>query len=359
MRSQPELIMERVWHYCNLVLLTRTTHTIYITSMLPGAFEIWSWGTTNGSLHLTRTFHFLRAPEMELRWHLQVMQRTPSPIQRYIYEDSGESSSVDSTEQYHLFYIDSSGILQETINSDGASIWDRGSLGNLNVIPSTSDSVGLTACSNERWNGANVPMEERTFELYYGGNDTLVHELIFNFGNRSWTSHSPFPNTQGNAGIACSASNASWSYVFLTNTENKLELWWKDSNNTAANNAARTTSHPLGIWSKGKCLHFLAYRSHVALNDHVKYSTQLPSSPTPTLLSAVSAPMTPRIFSSSKIRRTPLKHFSPCSTRKIPLGVACLMLDRPLPDRGRAWCPGPCSKAISPQCLTSRPKSTD
>ncbi|MCJ1265925.1 hypothetical protein MMC22_005807 [Lobaria immixta] len=162
------------------------------------------------------------------------------------------ASDTESYPTYHIFYIDASGILQETVNANGAGNWNRGSLGNLNVKPSESPSVGLTACSNERWNGANVSINDRVFELYYGDSDNLVHELTYNFGSKSWTSHANFPNTLASAGIACSASNASFSYVFLSNNKDQLELWWKDSNDTAANSAANSTTHPLGTWTKGK-----------------------------------------------------------------------------------------------------------
>lgn len=151
-----------------------------------------------------------------------------------------------------MFYIDASGVLQETINANGKSSWSRGSLGNLNVKPSESLSVGLNACSNERFNGANVSINDRTFEVYYGGKDGLVHELIYNFGNESWTSLGSFPNTVASAGLACSTSLSSFSYVFLSNTDHQLEIWWKDSNDTAENRGANTTKHPLGTWTKGK-----------------------------------------------------------------------------------------------------------
>ena len=97
-----------------------------------------------------------------------------------------------------------------------------------------------------------MSINDRVFELYYGDSDNLVHELIYNFGSKSWTSHANFPNTLASAGIACSASNASFSYVFLSNNNDQLELWWKDSNDTAANSAANSTTHPLGTWTKGK-----------------------------------------------------------------------------------------------------------
>lgn len=148
-------------------------------------------------------------------------------------------------------------MLQETINADGASKWHRGSLGNLNVMPSTALSVGLAACSNEQWNGGKLA--DPVLELYYGGRDNLVHELIYNFNSQEWTSHALFPNTNGNAELACSASNTSISYMFSSSMDNKLELWWKDSNTTVANSAANTTAHPLGVWTKGieRCLFFL------------------------------------------------------------------------------------------------------
>jgi len=84
---------------------------------------------------------------------------------------------------------------------------------------------------------------DQKFELYYGGDDNLVHEVQYDFGSLTWTSQATFANTNGNAGIACSASDSSLSYVFLSNTQNKLELWWKDGNQTAV----KSTKHPLNV----------------------------------------------------------------------------------------------------------------
>lgn len=160
-----------------------------------------------------------------------------------------------------MFYIDASGILQETINANGKSNWSPGSLGNLDVKPSESLSVGLNACSNERFNGANVSIADRVFELYYGDKDGLVHELIYHFGNETWTAYGSFQNTMASAGIACSTSNSSFSYLYLSNTDHQLELWWKDSNVTAANRASNSTKHPLGTWTKGKTPNLLILSS--------------------------------------------------------------------------------------------------
>lgn len=94
-------------------------------------------------------------------------------------------------------------------------------------------------------------MTDPAFELYYGGPDNMVHELIYHFKTNEWTSHATFMDSNGNGGIACSASNTSFSYMFASSKENTLELWWKDSNDTAANRAANTSTHPLGVWTKG------------------------------------------------------------------------------------------------------------
>lgn len=118
------------------------------------------------------------------------------------------------------------------------------------VTPSKSSSVGLTACSNERWDGGNVT--DPAFELYYGGSDGLIHELMYHFNNQSWNSRDTFADTNGNGGIACSFSNTSFSYMFSSSKDNKLQLWWKDYNDTAANRAANTDTHPLGVWTQGK-----------------------------------------------------------------------------------------------------------
>ena len=97
------------------------------------------------------------------------------------------------------------------------------------------------------WDGANMTANDRSFHLYYGGDDNLVHELQYNLSSLEWAPQTTFANTNGNAGIACSASDSSLSYVFLANTQDKLELWWKDGSHTAAN----CTKHPVGTWNKG------------------------------------------------------------------------------------------------------------
>lgn len=101
---------------------------------------------------------------------------------------------------------------------------------------------------SQRFDGANMTASEQKFELYYGGDDNLVHELQYNFGSLTWSTQATFVNTNGNAGIECSASDPNLSYVFLSNIENKLELWWKDDNKNATN----STKRPVGVWRKGR-----------------------------------------------------------------------------------------------------------
>lgn len=95
-------------------------------------------------------------------------------------------------------------------------------------------------------------MTDPQFELYYGGDDGLVHEMIYHYNTDEWSSHAIFADTNGNAGISCSGSNTSMSYMFSSSKDNKLQFWWKDSNNTEANRAVNTSTHPLGVWTQGK-----------------------------------------------------------------------------------------------------------
>ena len=65
--------------------------------------------------------------------------------------------------------------------------------------------------------------------------------------------------------------------MFSSSKDHKLQLWWKDSNDTKANRAANTSTHPLGVWTQGK---FHCDRiSLVILNRSITDMAHLPFSP--------------------------------------------------------------------------------
>lgn len=74
-----------------------------------------------------------------------------------------------------------------------------------------------------------------------------MQELAWAVGSTSWTSDFLFPNINGNGGLSCAGAGSGTSYLYLLNSRNQLELWWKDFNTAGTN----STNHPLGLWTKG------------------------------------------------------------------------------------------------------------
>ncbi|KAI9876342.1 MAG: hypothetical protein M1830_006739 [Pleopsidium flavum] len=156
------------------------------------------------------------------------------------------SYTKDTALTVHLFYIDSSNVIQEMIHSNTSNRWIKGSLGSFNFKVSESASVDLAACYNDQWYGSAAG-SSGGIRLFYGASNTTVQELSWAVGSTAWTSDFLFPRVNGKGGLSCAGAGSGTSYLYLLDSHNQLELWWKDFNTAAVN----STNHPLGVWTQG------------------------------------------------------------------------------------------------------------
>lgn len=159
-----------------------------------------------------------------------------------------------------MFYVDTAGYLQESINSNKTSGgWTTGLLGAGKHKVSASQNVGVTACHNDRWYGAPYNSTAGGLRLYYGAagangsNDSFVQELAWADGNGAWDVGSKFEDTNGDGGVECTVGHfgqpPSFTNLWLLNTKGELEQRWMDFNRTA-----NTSTHITGSWVRGTSL---------------------------------------------------------------------------------------------------------
>ena len=134
--------------------------------------------------------------------------------------------SIDIPVQANLFYVDSNNVLQEVISTDNFQTWETGTLGNSAVKVSES-AFALTA-----WYIA-----EYGLRLYYGGVDSLVHEMVYISGEGVWSKQFQFQGSNGNGGIAHSIYNdkPGIAQLYMLDTQNAIRLWNFNFTPTATN----------------------------------------------------------------------------------------------------------------------------
>lgn len=150
--------------------------------------------------------------------------------------------------QWHVFYVDSSNIIQEAINSNTTNSWVSGPLGSFRFRVSDGSGAGLTACSNDEFYGTTLGTSGG-IRLFYGASNTTAQELVWTYGSTSWTRGYTFSNANGNGGLSCQGVGSGITYLYLLNLNSRIELRWKEFNTAAIN----STSHPIGVWNKGIC----------------------------------------------------------------------------------------------------------
>lgn len=124
------------------------------------------------------------------------------------------------------------------IHSNESDEWQKGTLGDLQVLASDSPAVGLRAT----FEAGNYP----SMRLYYGTTDNSIQELTYNSSNKSWHYTFLFPMSNGNSGIELKKNNST-RYVICLNSAYQLEMWWKDFDVLPVESPA----HPVGVWTRG------------------------------------------------------------------------------------------------------------
>ena len=158
--------------------------------------------------------------------------------------------------QAHVFYVDSSSVLQEVISKDNLSTWQNGPLGSSSIKTSSS-STALAAMYSQRWFGATNGSSPG-LRLYYGSTDNQVHELAFALSDTSWSTQFQFNGSNGNAGTSVSSvdNTTGVARLYMLDMSNNIMSWWLD-----ASIKANGASALYGNWSEGILFRDICYLS--------------------------------------------------------------------------------------------------
>lgn len=151
----------------------------------------------------------------------------------------------------HMFYIDSTNLLQEKISTDNMTTWTDGPLGS-SMFEASDASTAMTAFYSGSWLGETAG-KSAGIRLYYGAPDNCIHELSFNLGrSSSWNASSTFDSeANGNAGMTSDwlESNAT-AQLWTLDTNNELQLWYHIYNTTNADSQT-PANIGYGEWIQG------------------------------------------------------------------------------------------------------------
>ena len=122
-------------------------------------------------------------------------------------------------------------------------------------------NVGLQACwyghSEDFYGHSPVPGQTKAtgtgsdqtvgIHLWYAKNSTSFDAVGWTYGDTAWSEQQTFDGYNGHAGVGCySWGPDSDTYVFFVNTDDEINILWKDLNTTLTGN----TTHPVNEWTK-------------------------------------------------------------------------------------------------------------
>lgn len=164
----------------------------------------------------------------------------------------------------HIFYIDSLNIVQEAIKSNTSNQWVNGSVGAANWKASESSSVGFEACYNDLY--YNDAGNGNGIRLFYGVDNTTVHELVYSIGTQEWRGGYSFTGANGDGGVTCAGVGSGITYLYALNERNQLGFWWRDF----ASNTLNNPKHPPNIWVTGmyRLMSLITLLSSCGLGTH-------------------------------------------------------------------------------------------
>lgn len=156
-------------------------------------------------------------------------------------------SKLTFLKQWHVFYIDSSNVLQEMINSNTSQGWTKGPLGKAGIRAVDAPSVGLGVdytTANPLSNVSEVGVVDNSvgLRLYYGASGSVIQELSWTLEDDVWSMISRFEdNVNGYGGISATGAGTGWAYVYMLTSDNRLQLHWSDDTQQRNNSSGATS----------------------------------------------------------------------------------------------------------------------
>lgn len=173
---------------------------------------------------------------------------------------SAVAFGVNSTQYFHIFYISKENLVKQIVKSNTSDIWQPGPLSDMNLKAMDSPSSGLQACWKGNFYGDSdykkfptasgqvnqQPFEERKgMNIWFASDESTFEQYTWYNGQKQWVFVQKWQGFNGHAGVGCySWGEGTTTYAMMTNRNNDVEFWWKDTNVTTAS----AEDHPINSW---------------------------------------------------------------------------------------------------------------
>lgn len=174
---------------------------------------------------------------------------------------SAVSYAVNSTQYFHVFYIDRNNTVRQVTRTNQTEIWQAGHLNELNLKAFSAPTSGLQACWKGNYYGDSdfsrfptasgitnqQPFDERLgMNLWFATDNSTFQQYAWYNGQDVWVPVQEWKDVNGHAGVGCySWGEGTSTYTMLVNKENDVEFWWRDTNTTRP----ATEAHPINKWT--------------------------------------------------------------------------------------------------------------
>ncbi|KAF7198415.1 hypothetical protein HII31_00154 [Pseudocercospora fuligena] len=153
---------------------------------------------------------------------------------------------------WRVYYIDNTGVLRGTWNSNNTQGWALDPLSELQISPLDDDRVGMTAC----WYGSETVGSASTqglsttlnssdlaIRLMYAENETSFQEIVYHGDTQQWVKQQTLSNLNGHASPACNNREpGSVDYMMFLDLNNAVNIYWKDSNTSLLSSLSHSTN---------------------------------------------------------------------------------------------------------------------
>lgn len=159
--------------------------------------------------------------------------------------------------------VDQENYIRQRSNGNESNVWSNGTIDSLKLQVLEADQIGMQAC----WygsdygdsdyihtplpggqSGSDAGLAAKTgMHMWYASDATTFQQYGWRFGDDEWLHQQTWEGKNGHAGVGCYswADDSSTTYAMFVNTDNTVEVWWRDTNLNHTN----STEHPLNVWT--------------------------------------------------------------------------------------------------------------
>ncbi|MCJ1235133.1 hypothetical protein MMC14_003097 [Varicellaria rhodocarpa] len=116
---------------------------------------------------------------------------------------------------WQVFYVNSSGMIQNTYQSNISAHWITGTIGSQSIQVPNQHTVALAIRFGIQFN-STINALDSGLALYAGGIDGLVHEYLYSEANNTWNHGFTFPQSNGYAGASVTVPGSSTTTPWLS-----------------------------------------------------------------------------------------------------------------------------------------------